>query len=183
MQCQTANGPLGHGHPQDGVDSRTARLVVAARRGTAGRRDVLLLYLSQYRDSVTDTSPTTVLVAKSLIAKGTRGDVVDHQRACTRRRRSPARARSRRRDHRSGRSAPTGCVAETSIPDEQLTDAGLRATTDAVVEQARPATSARSRCRSTPRTGWSATSRPATTSTSSPASTSSRRLDAASRRC
>jgi Flp pilus assembly protein CpaB len=36
----------------------------------------LLLFLSQYRDSVSDTSPTTVLVAKSLIEKGTSGDVV-----------------------------------------------------------------------------------------------------------
>jgi Flp pilus assembly protein CpaB len=36
----------------------------------------LLLYLSQYRDSVNDTSPVTVLVAKSLIEKGTSGDIV-----------------------------------------------------------------------------------------------------------
>jgi Flp pilus assembly protein CpaB len=36
----------------------------------------LLLFLSRYRDSVNDTSPVTVLVAKSLIEKGTSGDVV-----------------------------------------------------------------------------------------------------------
>jgi Flp pilus assembly protein CpaB len=36
----------------------------------------LLLFLSRYRDSVNDTSPVTVLVAKSLIEKGTAGDVV-----------------------------------------------------------------------------------------------------------
>jgi Flp pilus assembly protein CpaB len=36
----------------------------------------LLLFLSRYRESVTDTSPVTVLVAKSLIEKGTSGDVV-----------------------------------------------------------------------------------------------------------
>src|SRR5215210_2206753 len=36
----------------------------------------LLLFLSRYRDSVNDTSPVTVLVAKGLIEKGTSGDVV-----------------------------------------------------------------------------------------------------------
>ena len=36
----------------------------------------LLLFLSRYRDSVNDTTPVTVLVAKSLIEKGTAGDVV-----------------------------------------------------------------------------------------------------------
>jgi Flp pilus assembly protein CpaB len=36
----------------------------------------LLLFLSRYRDSVNNTSPVTVLVAKSLIEKGTSGDVV-----------------------------------------------------------------------------------------------------------
>jgi Flp pilus assembly protein CpaB len=36
----------------------------------------LLLFLSQYRDSVNDTTPVTVLVAKSLIEKGSSGDVV-----------------------------------------------------------------------------------------------------------
>jgi Flp pilus assembly protein CpaB len=36
----------------------------------------LLLFLSRYRDSVNNTSPVTVLVAKSLIEKGTAGDVV-----------------------------------------------------------------------------------------------------------
>src|SRR5436190_10756328 len=36
----------------------------------------LLLFLSSYRNSVNDTSPVTVLVAKSLVEKGTSGDVV-----------------------------------------------------------------------------------------------------------
>jgi pilus assembly protein CpaB len=36
----------------------------------------LLLFLSTYRSSVTDTSPTTVLVAKGLTEKGSSGDVV-----------------------------------------------------------------------------------------------------------
>jgi Flp pilus assembly protein CpaB len=36
----------------------------------------LLLFLSRYRDGVNNTSPMTVLVAKSLIEKGTSGDVV-----------------------------------------------------------------------------------------------------------
>jgi Flp pilus assembly protein CpaB len=36
----------------------------------------LLLFMSRYRDSVNDTSPVTVLVAKGLIEKGTSGDVV-----------------------------------------------------------------------------------------------------------
>src|SRR4051794_13209927 len=37
---------------------------------------LLLMFLSRYRDSVNDTSPVTVLVAKSLIEKGSSGDVV-----------------------------------------------------------------------------------------------------------
>jgi Flp pilus assembly protein CpaB len=36
----------------------------------------LMLFLNRYRDSVNDTSPVTVLVAKSLIEKGSSGDVV-----------------------------------------------------------------------------------------------------------
>jgi Flp pilus assembly protein CpaB len=36
----------------------------------------LLLFLNNYRDSVNDTTPVTVLVAKSLIEKGSAGDVV-----------------------------------------------------------------------------------------------------------
>jgi Flp pilus assembly protein CpaB len=62
-----------------------AQRMLATRRGTIGAgvaaaviaAFVLLLYLNQYRSSVTESSaPVTVLVAKQLIEKGTLGDTI-----------------------------------------------------------------------------------------------------------
>jgi Flp pilus assembly protein CpaB len=62
-----------------------AQRMLSTRRGTLGAGAaaavlaafILLLYLNQYRSSVTESSaPMTVLVAKQLIEKGTPGDVI-----------------------------------------------------------------------------------------------------------
>ena len=53
-----------------GERKRSSSPVVALAGG------FLILFLNRYRDSVNDTSPVTVLVAKSLIEKGSSGDVI-----------------------------------------------------------------------------------------------------------
>jgi Flp pilus assembly protein CpaB len=62
-----------------------AQRMLSTRRGTLGAGAaaavlaafILLLYLNQYRSSVTESSaPMTVLVAKQLIEKGSSGDVI-----------------------------------------------------------------------------------------------------------
>jgi Flp pilus assembly protein CpaB len=55
--------------------TRNGMLVIAALVALLAGA-FLLLFLSRYRDSVNDTSPVTVLVAKGLIEKGTPGDIV-----------------------------------------------------------------------------------------------------------
>ena len=66
------------------IPGSEVRRLVATRQGTlavAGLVAVvagvfLLVFLSNYRRSVGDSSPETVLVAKSLIEKGSSGDVI-----------------------------------------------------------------------------------------------------------
>ena len=57
------------------VSTREGTIVVAALVALLAGA-MVLLFLSQYRRSVTNSSPTSVLVAKSLIEKGSSGDVV-----------------------------------------------------------------------------------------------------------
>jgi Flp pilus assembly protein CpaB len=57
------------------VSTREGTIVVAAFVALLAGA-MVLLFLSQYRQSVTNSSPTSVLVAKSLIEKGSSGDVV-----------------------------------------------------------------------------------------------------------
>jgi Flp pilus assembly protein CpaB len=57
------------------VSTREGTIVVAALVALLAGA-MVLLFLSQYRQNVTNSSPTSVLVAKSLIEKGSSGDVV-----------------------------------------------------------------------------------------------------------
>lgn len=57
------------------VTTREGTLVVAGVVALLAG-GMVLLFLSSYRDNVTDSSPATVLVANSLIEKGSSGDVV-----------------------------------------------------------------------------------------------------------
>jgi Flp pilus assembly protein CpaB len=92
---------------------------------------VLLLYLNQYRSSVTaDSEPVTVLVAKSLIEKGMPGDIVGLRKLF-----QPDEApRSQVKDGAiTDPSTLRGRVAVEDIyPGQQLTVADFAGTTDAL---------------------------------------------------
>lgn len=92
---------------------------------------VLLLYLDQYRTSVTgESEPVTVLVAKTLIEKGMPGDVVGVRRLFDR----DEAPKSQIRDGAiTDPSTLRGRVAVANIyPGQQLTVADFAATTDAI---------------------------------------------------
>ena len=92
---------------------------------------VLLLYLSQYRSSVSgDSEPVTVLVAKTLIEKGMPGDVVGLKRLFDRDEAPKGQVRD---GAITDPSTLRGRVAVEDIyPGQQLTVADFAATTDAV---------------------------------------------------
>ncbi|MDQ3777905.1 MAG: Flp pilus assembly protein CpaB [Actinomycetota bacterium] len=92
---------------------------------------VLLLYLNQYRSSVSaDTEPVTVLVAKTLIEKGMPGDVVGLRRLFDR---SEAPKSQVREGAITDPSALRGRIAVDDIyPGQQLTVADFGVTTDAI---------------------------------------------------
>lgn len=92
---------------------------------------VLLLYLNQYRDSVTaDSEPVSVLVARTLIEKGMPGDVVGVSRLFE----SEEAPRSEVKDGAiTDPSTLRGRVAVADIyPGQQLTVADFAGTTDAI---------------------------------------------------
>lgn len=92
---------------------------------------VLLLYLSQYRSSVSgDSEPVTVLVAKTLIEKGMPGDVVGIRRLFDRDEAPKGQVRD---GAITDPSTLRGRVAVEDIyPGQQLTVADFAATTNAV---------------------------------------------------
>jgi Flp pilus assembly protein CpaB len=92
---------------------------------------VLLLYLSQYRSSVSgDSEPVTVLVAKTLIEKGMPGDVVGLRRLFDRDEAPKGQVRD---GAITDPSTLRGRVAVEDIyPGQQLTVADFAATTDAI---------------------------------------------------
>jgi Flp pilus assembly protein CpaB len=92
---------------------------------------VLLLYLNQYRSSVTaDSEPVTVLVARTLIEKGMPGDVVGLNRLFQ----SDEAPKSQVKDGAiTDPSTLRGRVAVEDIyPGQQLTVADFAGTTDAI---------------------------------------------------
>jgi Flp pilus assembly protein CpaB len=94
---------------------------------------LLLLFLSRYRDSVSDTSPVTVLVAKSLIEKGSSGDVVVSSGMF-----EPSRI-TESEEAKGAITDPAALRHQYAVadvfPGEQLTDAKFGPTSDSVANK------------------------------------------------
>ena len=123
------------------VPGSEVRRLVSTRQGTlavAGLVAVvagvfLLLFLSNYRRSVGDTSPETVLVAKSLIEKGSSGDVIITSGLFETNRITKHEARS---GVITDPAKLRGQVASTDVyPGEQLTVSDFTKTTDSLANK------------------------------------------------
>src|SRR5438445_8805993 len=120
------------------IPGSEVRRLVATRQGTlavAGLVAVvagvfLLVFLSNYRRSVGDSSPETVLVAKSLIEKGSSGDVIITSGLFETNRITKHEARS---GVITDPAKLHGQVASTDVyPGEQLTVSDFTKTTDSL---------------------------------------------------
>lgn len=114
------------------VSTREGTIVVAAVVALLAG-GMILLFLSQYRQSVTNSSPTSVLVANSLIEKGSSGDVVVNKSIydTTTIKKSEVKAGAI-----SDPGVLKGQVATADVyPNQQLTTQNFAKTTDAVVNK------------------------------------------------
>src|SRR5438552_7106074 len=114
------------------VSTREGTIVVAALVALLAGA-MVLLFLSQYRRSVTNSSPTSVLVAKSLIEKGSSGDVVLSKGMYET-------ATIKKSEVKTGAISDPGVLkSEVAVkdvyPNQQLTTQDFAKTTDAVVNK------------------------------------------------
>ena len=111
----------------------------------------LMLFLNRYRDSVNDTSPVTVLVAKSLIEKGSSGDVVITNGMYESKR------ITKLEEAKGAVTDPADLRHQAAVadifPGEQLTDEKFGPDYGLAARTSSPVTSGRSRSRSTAPTG------------------------------